>query len=188
MSALTGCCDSYTLAVLRHLKIVSLNEELSSQIDARQDFRAGSETEVPDRPCPCVFLISLLIQRISDHFTIVGPSRNPSSLRCASRYRRRRRHTCRCVPLFVDTGGETGVEGHDSVAQEQQQHSLLKINALPGLYGSCLYHEHSCDYNRICCCFVLEHTTQVVSIQNPPYSPLHLCKQRRWKALQRQSL
>ena len=88
MNALTGCCDSYTLAVLRHLKIVSLSEELSSQIDARQDFRAGSETEVPDHPCPCVVLISLLIQRISDHFTIVSPGRNPSSLRCASRYRR----------------------------------------------------------------------------------------------------
>ena len=47
MNALTGCCDNYTLAVLRHLNVVSLNEELSSKIDARHDFRAGSETEVP---------------------------------------------------------------------------------------------------------------------------------------------
>jgi hypothetical protein len=49
MNALTGCCDSYTLAVLRLLKVVSLSEELASQIDARHDFRAGSEAEVPER-------------------------------------------------------------------------------------------------------------------------------------------
>jgi len=46
MNALTGCCDNYTLAVLRKLNVVSLSEELSSKIDSRQDFRAGSETEV----------------------------------------------------------------------------------------------------------------------------------------------
>ncbi len=51
MNALTGCCDSYTLAVLRHLNVVSLSEELSSQIAALHDFRAGSETEVPKCPC-----------------------------------------------------------------------------------------------------------------------------------------
>jgi hypothetical protein len=47
MNALTGCCDSYTLAVLRQLKVVCFSDELSSQIDAGHDFRAGSETEVP---------------------------------------------------------------------------------------------------------------------------------------------
>lgn len=46
MNALTGCCDSYTLAVLRQLKVVCFSDELSSQIDAGHDFRAGSETEV----------------------------------------------------------------------------------------------------------------------------------------------
>jgi hypothetical protein len=37
--------------VLRHLNVVSLSEELSSQIAALHDFRAGSETEVPECPC-----------------------------------------------------------------------------------------------------------------------------------------
>jgi hypothetical protein len=46
MNALTGCCDSYTLAAMRLLNIITLSEELSSEIDAKHDFRAGSETEV----------------------------------------------------------------------------------------------------------------------------------------------
>ena len=56
MNALTGCCDNYTLAVLRKLNVVSLSEELSSKIDSRQDFRAGSETEVRPRACHALTL------------------------------------------------------------------------------------------------------------------------------------
>lgn len=74
MNALTGCCDSYTLAVLRLLKVVSLSEELASQIDARHDFRAGSEAEVTLRLSVLVGIRALCDAQVAAGCDAVAPA------------------------------------------------------------------------------------------------------------------
>ena len=88
MNALTGCCDSYTLAVLRQLKVVCLSDELSSQIDAGQDFRAGSETEVAKTFSPAQLGLAYFLAHSVPYRSRCACRFWSASVRCAMRKRR----------------------------------------------------------------------------------------------------